>query len=281
MKLDLDGPWAEVGAAGARGGQFGSADCLVHAAPIWLLPPWLPRAADAGVHRLVAFSSTSRFTKQGSGSPRERETARRLAEAEDAVQEACRRRGIRWTILRPTLVYGGGRDRNVSDVARFVARFGFFPIAGRGTGRRQPVHGADLAGGRARRPRQSRHVRPRLRHARGGDAHLRRDGVSDRASGRPDAAARPSAAASSPWHARRGELSPRPGPRHPRHGRPDGRGPGVRPRSRPTGLRLRSEAVPVPRRAHERSSAWRRTSGLAFRHRRMMSAMARMRWPHE
>jgi len=90
-------------------------------------------------------SSTSRFTKQGSGSPRERETARRLAEAEDAVRETCHRRGIRWTILRPTLVYGGGRDRNVSDVARFVARFGFFPIAGRGPGRRQPVHGGDLA----------------------------------------------------------------------------------------------------------------------------------------
>jgi nucleoside-diphosphate-sugar epimerase len=145
MRLDLDGPGAEVGAAGARGGRFGSADCFVHAAPIWLLPPWLPRAADAGVRRLVAFSSTSRFTKQGSSSPKERETARRLAEAEDAVQETCRRRGIPWTILRPTLVYGGGRDRNVSDAARFVARFGFFPIAGRGTGRRQPVHGADLA----------------------------------------------------------------------------------------------------------------------------------------
>jgi len=124
---------------------MGPADGLVHAAPIWLLPTWVPRAADAGVRRLVAVSSTSRFTKQGSGSPRERETARRLAEAEDAVQETCHRRGIRWTILRPTLVYGGGRDHNVSDIARFVARFGFFPIAGRGAGRRQPVHGADLA----------------------------------------------------------------------------------------------------------------------------------------
>jgi nucleoside-diphosphate-sugar epimerase len=145
MKLDLDGPWAAAGAAGARESRFGAADSLVHTAPIWLLPPWLPRAADAGVHRLVAFSSTSRFTKQDSGSPRERATARRLAEAEDAVQETCFTLGIRWTILRPTLVYGGGRDRNVSDVARFVARFGFFPIAGHGTGRRQPVHGADLA----------------------------------------------------------------------------------------------------------------------------------------
>jgi len=145
MQVDLGGPWTETGAVEASGGRLGPADCLVHAAPIWLLPPWLPRAADAGVRRLVAISSTSRFTKQGSDSPRERETARRLAEAEDAVQERCHERGIRWTILRPTLVYGGGRDRNVSDIARFVTRFGFFPVAGRGTGRRQPVHGADLA----------------------------------------------------------------------------------------------------------------------------------------
>ena len=144
-KLDLDGPRAEERTAGARGGPFGSADGLLHAAPIWLLPAWLPRAADAGLRRLVAFSSTSRFTKQGSGSPREREIAHRLAEAEEAVGATCRERRIRWTILRPTLVYGGGRDRNVSAIARFVRRFGFFPIAGEGRGRRQPVHAADLA----------------------------------------------------------------------------------------------------------------------------------------
>jgi nucleoside-diphosphate-sugar epimerase len=141
IKLDLDGPWAEA----ARGSPFGPADGLVHAAPIWLLPAWIPAAAEAGVNRLVAVSSTSRFTKQGSGSARERETARRLAEAEEAVERACREQRIRWTILRPTLVYGGGRDQNVSAIARFVRRFGFFPIAGEGRGKRQPVHAADLA----------------------------------------------------------------------------------------------------------------------------------------
>lgn len=133
-------------ARGESAGGWGAiepAPCLFHTAPIWLLPGWLPRAT--GVRRLVAFSSTSRFTKQGSSSARERETARRLAEAEEALAKACRERGIRWTILRPTLIYGGG-DRNVSDIARFVRRFGFFPIAGEGAGRRQPVHAADLAG---------------------------------------------------------------------------------------------------------------------------------------
>jgi nucleoside-diphosphate-sugar epimerase len=118
---------------------------LVHAAPIWLLPRSLPLAADSGVRRVVAFSSTSRFTKRGSGSPRERETAERIASAEQVVQETCRALDIRWTILRPTLVHGGGLDRNVSDVARFVRRFGFFPIAGDGRGLRQPVRAGDLA----------------------------------------------------------------------------------------------------------------------------------------
>ena len=119
--------------------------CLFHAAPIWLLPRLLSPPADLGLRRLVAFSSTSRFTKRDSSSARERDVARRLREAEEAVQDLCHERGIAWTVFRPTLVYGGGRDRNVSAIARVIRRFGVFPIAGEGRGRRQPVHADDLA----------------------------------------------------------------------------------------------------------------------------------------
>jgi nucleoside-diphosphate-sugar epimerase len=94
---------------------------------------------------VVAFGSTSRYTKAASPSAAERETARRLAESEERIERGCGEAGIRWTLLRPTLVYGAGRDRNVSDIARFVRRFGFFFVAGAGRGRRQPVHAADLA----------------------------------------------------------------------------------------------------------------------------------------
>jgi nucleoside-diphosphate-sugar epimerase len=140
VTLDLSRPPGAPGTAG-----LGPARLAFHAAPIWLLPPWIPALAEAGVRRLVAFSSTSRFTKEHSGSRRERATARRIAEAEERLASSCGERGVHWTILRPTLVWDGEHDRNVSDIARFVRSFGFFPIAGEGFGQRQPVHAADLA----------------------------------------------------------------------------------------------------------------------------------------
>lgn len=113
--------------------------------PVWLLPQAVPALADAGVRRLVAFSSTSRFTKAASPVAAEREVADRLARSEDETISLCERRGVAWAILRPTLIYDPGRDANVTRLARLIRRFGVLPLAGRGEGRRQPVHADDLA----------------------------------------------------------------------------------------------------------------------------------------
>ncbi|HTI67817.1 MAG TPA: NAD-dependent epimerase/dehydratase family protein [Caulobacteraceae bacterium] len=115
--------------------------------PIWLIPPLLPVLRARGVERLIAFSSTSRFTKQDSPAPSERAVARRLAAGETATMAACEKAGTAWTILRPTLIYAEGRDGNVTRLARLIARFGVLPLAGRGEGLRQPVHADDLAAG--------------------------------------------------------------------------------------------------------------------------------------
>jgi nucleoside-diphosphate-sugar epimerase len=101
--------------------------------------------AELGLRRVVAFSSTSRFTKRDSASAEERGLAQRIAEAEDTLASICRDHGIAWTIFRPTLIYGGGRDRNVSAIACLVRRLGFVPVAGAARGARQPVHASDLA----------------------------------------------------------------------------------------------------------------------------------------
>lgn len=111
--------------------------------PLWLLPPLLTRLTDC--RRLVAFSSTSMFSRMNSRDRQERELAEKLKEAEEEIGEFCSTRGIPWTILRPTLIYGDGRDANISSIARFIDRRGFFPVAWPGYGLRQPVHAADLA----------------------------------------------------------------------------------------------------------------------------------------
>jgi nucleoside-diphosphate-sugar epimerase len=113
----------------------------IHATGAWLLPAQLAALEAAGVEGLVCFSSTSMLAKARSRSPRERDIAARLAEAEGAVAQS----GLTWTILRPALIYGLGLDRNVSAAARFIRRWRFFPLGGPGAGLRQPVHADDLA----------------------------------------------------------------------------------------------------------------------------------------
>lgn len=121
------------------------ADAAVATLPIWWLAAHLPGLAKAGVKRLVAFSSTSVEVKRESRSRHAQAIVTALAEGEAAVTQGCAALGIGLTLLRPTLIYGLGLDRNVSAAARFILRFGFFPVAWNAEGKRQPVHAEDLA----------------------------------------------------------------------------------------------------------------------------------------
>lgn len=114
-------------------------------APIWTLPNYFSLLEGYGARRVVALSSTSRFSKRKSSDPDERALAHRLDDAEAKLCAWAKSRGVEWTILRPTLIYGRGRDKNLSEIARWIRRFGFFPLFGRGMGLRQPVHVTDVA----------------------------------------------------------------------------------------------------------------------------------------
>lgn len=123
------------------------ASAALSLSPIWLLPAVLPALERAGVRRVVAVSSTSRWTKAASPHPAERDVARRLAHGEAALEAWAAPRGIGWTVLRPTLIYAEGRDANVSRLAALARRWRVLPLAGAGEGLRQPVHAQDLARG--------------------------------------------------------------------------------------------------------------------------------------
>jgi len=122
-----------------------SADILIHIAPIWLLPPALPRFAGAGIKRIVAFGSTSIFGKRDSTNAGERTFVEKLAIAEAQLSRIAAERDLRLTILRPTLIYGMGLDANVTRMARMIRRFHFVPVCSPAAGLRQPVQARDLA----------------------------------------------------------------------------------------------------------------------------------------
>jgi nucleoside-diphosphate-sugar epimerase len=137
-QIDLSRGWKRL--------NIKEASSFIHLAPLWLLPDIIESLSSLPIHHITALSSTSRFSKLNSKNLYEYEIAKKLAEAEEKCITECNRRRISWTLLRPTMIYGCGMDRNVTMVARFITRFGFFPLVGGGQGYRQPVHADDIAG---------------------------------------------------------------------------------------------------------------------------------------
>ena len=95
--------------------------------------------------RVIAFGSTSLETKQESEDEPERDVAARLRDAEARIFEIARQRQAGATVLRPTLVYGAGRDKTLTRIASLARRAGFFVLPDSADGLRQPVHVQDLA----------------------------------------------------------------------------------------------------------------------------------------
>ncbi|WP_127754104.1 NAD-dependent epimerase/dehydratase family protein [Devosia sp. 1566] len=114
-------------------------------APAYILTNHLDALSAAKAERVIMLSSTTRFTKVNSGDPTERHVAQSLAVAEERLHAWGESEGIDTHVLWPTLVYGNGRDKNVSQIARWIGEHGFFPLYGAGSGLRQPVHARDVA----------------------------------------------------------------------------------------------------------------------------------------
>ena len=101
---------------------FGHAPATVNAAQI------------AGVKRSVFISTTAIFTTLNASSK-----SIRLA-AEQSIQTS----DLDYTILRPTMIYGTGRDRNMSRLIRYIQRWPIIPVFGDGNYLQQPVYVGDL-----------------------------------------------------------------------------------------------------------------------------------------
>ncbi len=134
----LQGEFGQPGALPVR------VDAMFSCGPLDGFAQWY---AMAGIEcpRVIAFGSTSVDVKRGSADAAERDVARRLREGEERVFATAARSGAAATLLRPTLVYGAGRDATLTRIAQLATRWRRFPLPRNAHGLRQPVHVDDLA----------------------------------------------------------------------------------------------------------------------------------------
>ncbi|MBI5823606.1 MAG: NAD-dependent epimerase/dehydratase family protein [Chloroflexi bacterium] len=102
---------------------FGHADIIISA------------AKTAGIKRAIFISTTAIFTQLNADSK-----SVRLA-AEDAIHSS----GLDFTILRPTMIYGSPRDRNMWRLIRLLRISPVMPIFGDGNSLQQPIFVDDVA----------------------------------------------------------------------------------------------------------------------------------------
>jgi uncharacterized protein YbjT (DUF2867 family) len=118
---------------------FSSARCssLLNVASLGFghAPAIVSAARSAGLDRSVFVSTTAVTTTL----PARSRAVRLMAE------EQIRESGLKWTILRPTMIYGAPGDRNLSRLLMLLARVPVLPVPGGGRHLQQPVHVADVA----------------------------------------------------------------------------------------------------------------------------------------
>lgn len=140
---------AELGAVVIRG-DLGSpesvdrafaasqADALVNLASLGSghAPTLVAAAEEAGLRRAVFVSSTAIFTSLDAASKAVR------VDAEAHIRSSA----LEWTILRPTMIYGGAGDRNMARLLGLLRhRLPVLPLPGGGQALQQPVHVGDVA----------------------------------------------------------------------------------------------------------------------------------------
>ena len=119
-------------------------DAVFSCGPLDRFSHWYAGAATEAA-RVVAFGSTSAGVKADSPDDAERDVAQRLQMAEARVLDTAQARGAAATLLRPTLVYGVGRDHTLTRIAALARRWNRMLLPRRADGLRQPVHVDDLA----------------------------------------------------------------------------------------------------------------------------------------
>lgn len=120
----------------ALGRALAGVDAMVHVAGVEYAPVVVAAMRRSGVGRLVIVSSTSAHSGFAFRSGPKLE-----------MEAVVRGSGLDWTIVRPAMIYGSEKDKNVHRLLRFLDRSPVFPMFGSGENLWQPVFHEDCASG--------------------------------------------------------------------------------------------------------------------------------------
>ena len=111
-------------------------DCFINIASIGfgLCKHIIEACEMVSIKRVIFISSTSIFTSLNARSKKIR------TEAENLIMQS----NLIWTIIRPTMIYGSPRDRNMIRLIRWIDHFPILPIFGNGDALQQPINVEDL-----------------------------------------------------------------------------------------------------------------------------------------
>jgi nucleoside-diphosphate-sugar epimerase len=132
----LELAYGDAGDADSMARALRGMDAFVHVAGIRYTTEVLDAMRWAGVERLVIVSSTSAHSQF------EFRSAPWLVNESLLVGS-----GFRWTVARPSMIYGSEIDHNMHKLLRFLDRWPVFPLFGSGENLWQPVYYEDLARG--------------------------------------------------------------------------------------------------------------------------------------
>lgn len=111
-------------------------DTVLHIAGIQMSDKLFNIAVKNNVNWIIGVHTTGRYSQFKSAS----------AEYVEIEDKLLKLRGeINITILRPTMIYGSSKDRNMYKLVRFIHKSPVFPVFGNGNNLMQPVTAKDLA----------------------------------------------------------------------------------------------------------------------------------------
>lgn len=113
---------------------FVDVELVLNIAPIFVAPSVVHICEELGISRVLFISSARKYSRLY------QIKAGEIAACEQIIASSS----LDYIILRPTMIYGDERDRNINPLIRYIRRYRFFPLPYRGERLVRPLFVDDL-----------------------------------------------------------------------------------------------------------------------------------------